>query len=300
MQKYEKRRIIYLINKNDKTMNKLISIKIVNDNLGNFDVESTGYCYTGEENYHFPMHYLTREYQMAIITKGSFSLFDKDENEYTMFENNVVLIRPMCKIHYLHHPYCENYWINFFGLEDIIEKYGLALHEINVMRVNDNTKSKIITLINDIITQYQVKQFGYDIYNKQNRLNIILILAKQNHDIISSPFNKEELAKIRPALMAMNNNYQKTLSMDDYAKLCSMSKSSFMHNFSKIMNTTPIKYINSIKMQNAKFLLENSTMSICDISANLGLSSPLYFSDMFFKTYNQRPSFYRKDFNNKN
>ena len=273
-------------------MNKLISIKTVNEKLGKFDVESAGYCFTAEKNYSFPMSTLTREYQLIFVTKGEFIIFDHNGKQYGISENHVAIIKPMVKHYYIQKPHCENYWVDFFGFEDILAEYGLNPREINVMRLNKNSIAKMIAVVNEIISEQQLKQFGYNIYTKQKMLELILILAKADSSD-TAQFNSKCFAKIKPAVSAMNNNYQNTLSMDEYAKLCNMSKSSFMHNFAAVMHTTPIKYINSIKMQNAKFLLENSTLSVSEISADLGFSSPLYFSDMFFRYFRQRPTTYR-------
>ena len=90
--------------------------------------------------------------------------------------------------------------------------------------------------------------------------------------------------------------YSKPYSLDDYAKMASMSKFHFLRVFESITGSSPIEYRNRIRIENAKELLEDTTLPVSEISGILGFSSPAYFCDAFKKKVGSSPAKYRKNF----
>ena len=278
-------------------MSKFITIDSNVDRTETFNIKSAGSCSTENTNYNRPISANSKtNYRLILITKGKFNLYSKSGEKFALSENYIALISPNVKYEYTQQAHCEDLWINFFGVDDILDKFNLNQKEIFVMKINKNIVPQLSASLNEIISELQFKEYGYEVFTKEKLLQILLYIARSiNNKSLS--ITQPDMEKIKPAVLEMHNNYQNTLSMDEYANMCHMSKSSFMHNFAKIMHTTPIKYINSIKLTNAKFLLKESAMSINEISENLGYSSPLYFSDMFFKAFGIRPTAYRKNLN---
>ena len=64
--------------------------------------------------------------------------------------------------------------------------------------------------------------------------------------------------------------------------------------FHKEFETTLTAYINSKRMDQAKYLLKNTTMSIADIAEQVGIPNTSYFYRQFKKTTGQTPQQYRK------
>lgn len=274
-------------------MNKIIIIEHPPCSSISFNVHASGYCVVDSEDYDIPINNLTPFYRLILMTKGSVKIFDNINTEYTLKTHDVALIKPNVKNTYTQKAPSEDYWINFYGTEKITEELGLSDKDILITHLGAESCAKLQSVIDDIITQTQLKQFGYQISCAEKLLKALSLVAsvvKGNNISIGGG----KMNKIKPALIEMNNNYQTTESMDHYSNLCNMSKSSFMHNFSKLMHTTPVKYINSIKLLNAKSLLAESGMTVSEISDILGFSSPLYFSDLFKREFGVRPTEYRK------
>ncbi|WP_408069818.1 response regulator [Butyrivibrio sp. JL13D10] len=64
--------------------------------------------------------------------------------------------------------------------------------------------------------------------------------------------------------------------------------------FHKEFETTLTAYINSKRMDQAKYLLKNTNMSIADIAEQVGIPNTSYFYRQFKKTTGQTPQQYRK------
>ena len=63
-------------------------------------------------------------------------------------------------------------------------------------------------------------------------------------------------------------HYNKPISIEDYAVSHNMSISWFIQNFRQYANTTPAQYVQSLRLTNAKMLLETTNYNITEI-ANL-------------------------------
>ena len=64
--------------------------------------------------------------------------------------------------------------------------------------------------------------------------------------------------------------------------------------FKDIMGDSPINYLIRIRLSKAKELLENSKLSIKEISEAIGYKDPYYFSKLYKKYYGISPSKHRK------
>jgi AraC-like DNA-binding protein len=273
-------------------MSKFIRTEnVIHSDIG-ANVVSAGYCMVDDNNYAIPLNNQHPYYKLILVPKGTLTLFDENNNQHVLKENYVALIKPNIKNSYTQEAVSEDYWVNFIGAKSLLSMLKLDGENIFITKLDSNTTKRLIPLFEDVINEAQLGKFAHEASTQLSLTKMLLLIARFINGNFGSP--RQILDKIKPAIIDMNNNYQATRSMDYYAKICNMSKSSFMHNFSKYMGTTPVKYINSIKLKNAKSLLDDSSLNISEISDILGFSSSLYFSDLFQKEFGVRPSTYRQ------
>ncbi len=84
------------------------------------------------------------------------------------------------------------------------------------------------------------------------------------------------------------------LSLEELAKLCNLSLSSFKREFKKVFNNTPNNYISNQKLKRAKELLRITDMPISEIAYGVGFNDPLYFTRIFKKKIGSSPTQYRE------
>ncbi len=70
--------------------------------------------------------------------------------------------------------------------------------------------------------------------------------------------------------------------------------------FRESMKTTPIAYLNGLRLSHACLLLESTRLSITQIAENCGIRDGFYFSKMFQSKYGVSPLQYRKRYCLKN
>jgi AraC-like DNA-binding protein len=83
------------------------------------------------------------------------------------------------------------------------------------------------------------------------------------------------------------------LKLDELAKLCNLSLSSFKREFKKEFNDSPTNYINNKRLEKAKELLSITDLPINEVGYEIGFDDPLYFSKFFKNKIGISPSAYR-------
>lgn len=100
--------------------------------------------------------------------------------------------------------------------------------------------------------------------------------------------------RLNDLLRFINENLHKPLSNEILAKKYFAHPNHFIRAFKEKTGLTPAKYIKSKRMETAKRLLENTDLSIAEITVKIGLSEPTHFSRLFKEFYNCPPAEYRR------
>lgn len=115
------------------------------------------------------------------------------------------------------------------------------------------------------------------------------------------PFSTSDTARNSSESLSLmieyiKDNYAKKLSIEDLAKLSSLSVSALERKFKKVFHITPSKYILNIRIQEACQLLIHSSLPLIEIANDCGFYDQSHFSRQFSKSMNISPLKYRKQF----
>lgn len=88
--------------------------------------------------------------------------------------------------------------------------------------------------------------------------------------------------------------HTQNITTKDICKYFSCSRSLISHKFSERTGVGIKQYINSLRVENAKNLLENSSLSVTEIAFSLGFSSPNYFTQIFRDATGVSPASFRQ------
>jgi AraC-like DNA-binding protein len=91
----------------------------------------------------------------------------------------------------------------------------------------------------------------------------------------------KEAAAVQKAIRFMKKNFAQRISLQDLGALTGYSPNHFRTVFSAGMNMSPQKYLEKIRIDNAKFLLVQGEMPIADIAESCGFASQSYFTKVF-------------------
>ena len=132
----------------------------------------------------------------------------------------------------------------------------------------------------------QVKSMIY------NCLSELIIKGQQSN---YSKLKKELIAKADEYIE--NNLMDNSFSIDKLINYCGTSDTYFREVFKEIHGTSPLKYINNLRIEKAKDYLKNTDISINKISELVGFLNIYYFSNTFKQFVGESPLQYRKRHN---
>ena len=99
---------------------------------------------------------------------------------------------------------------------------------------------------------------------------------------------------LQTAVEYITNHYHKEFSVADLARVCCVSESTLYHLFQKELGQTPVRFLNSIRINVAIEHLENSNYSVATISNLVGFNNENHFRKVFFELVGTTPLKYRK------
>lgn len=137
--------------------------------------------------------------------------------------------------------------------------------------------------------EYLKKEEGYETMITTYIKAIVL------HAIRSLQSNKvETLDILNTCVRFIHEHFHESLSMTQLSAISNVSESYISRLFQKSLGMSPMRYLNSIRIDISKKLLLDCSLSINEIATKVGFSDPLYFSRVFRKFTGISPSQFRK------
>ena len=99
--------------------------------------------------------------------------------------------------------------------------------------------------------------------------------------------------RIVQAKIFIDNNYANAIDLDNIANEAFFSKFHFIRLFKKIYHQTPHQYLISVRIENAKLLLQKE-IAVADVCFSVGFDSISSFTGLFKRITSTTPSFYQK------
>ena len=182
----------------------------------------------------------------------------------------------------------EFYYTHFTAPEDF-RPFGIESSKVYFGR----PISRVRDLFEELIEELQRKEAGYEEVCVIKLLDILCTLSRQKDR--EGTHERKDSTRIFPAIQLINREYYEGYSLEDYASLCHMSKYHFLRVFKEITGKSPLEYRGDIRIEHAKELLEDLSLSVGEVGTQVGFNSQSYFCDAFKKKLGISPAQYRKN-----
>lgn len=118
---------------------------------------------------------------------------------------------------------------------------------------------------------------------------ILLILGSESKDNFISfcqnlTLDKSDLKSF------MESNFEKDLSINEFAKLSGRSLSGFKSEFKSIFEETPMQWILKKRVEKGKFLIHELGYDVGTAALSVGFKTHAHFSRVYKKQFNKKPS----------
>ncbi|GMQ55880.1 hypothetical protein AN1V17_02720 [Vallitalea sediminicola] len=153
---------------------------------------------------------------------------------------------------------------------------------------------------NDIIKYQKLFEKLYQIANGDNELTNEMcnsIITQIFYELVNDyECDKDYIkdSRIENVKICIDENPSRMFTIDDLAKLANLSKKQFTRLFIVQYKISPYQYIIKSKIRYATFLLEETKMSVKEISNYLGYPNQYSFSKQFKKCTGYAPSIWAK------
>lgn len=118
---------------------------------------------------------------------------------------------------------------------------------------------------------------------------VVNILSNSNHLPLRCYFS-EVCSSSKPSIREiMEDNFSFNLSLDEFARLCARSLSTFKTEFHSIFQTTPGKWLQDKRLEYSRYLLENTDDSVDEICTLSGFENRSHFIRVFKTRYGFTP-----------
>lgn len=235
-------------------------------------------------------HHFTEIFYI-VKGKGSFVLSNRN---IAVKENDLIILNP-----FVDHTEKSN-------LQDSMQYIAIGIEGLSfsIPEQEDNktdiyiyqgNREEILFYLNKMLSEVQNSESESELIC-QNILEILIIKIQREKNLKLKQTHSKRINKdIAFICRYIKNNYHNKITLDQLAEIRHINKYYLSHSFKKDMGISPIEYLNKIRINESKLLLETTDFKMSDIAEMTGFSSQSFFSQSFKHITQQTPSKYRKE-----
>ena len=188
--------------------------------------------------------------------------------------------------------------LDFFadtGVSDMDLKHLLLAkhHKFNHHIKNNSRLNRIILRIHEEVTESK-EYYRMIVANLLAELFALLLREELADTHGESHENMHKGDIISPALQKIFNDYSQSITIDDLAELCNISKYHFCRVFKQHMGMTVTQYIINYRISLADSMLKDENQSIKNIAETCGFGDVSYFYQCYKRVKGTSPGKARK------
>lgn len=240
-------------------------------------------------DWHSTLH--SHKYAELFYIVGGEGQFRIEDQLYPVKAHQVVMVNPNVlhtEVGYPIHP-MEYIVLGIEGLELFVSP------ELNSrFRILDcRGGSDILPCLRQIFQESQSGQPGCEAICQAYMEILILRLMRSISfaTSVSGPTDSHQCATVRHYI---DTHYKEPLTLDTLSSVAHINKYYLAHAFKEEYGLSPIRYMISRRIDESRFLLRETDMSMSQIARVLGFSSASYFSQSFRRAEGMTPAEYRK------
>ena len=216
-------------------------------------------------------------------------VIETNKESFTAVAGDLVLIPAGTKHNYYlsNLNYAKKYWLHvdiFLGDKNFFNQYSLP-YKIHVGK-NDYLEG----LFQSILKIHQSTALWDKLSATAMLCSILAFYAEQGRYNDNYAFYDE----IDNAISYIKANYSARFTLEKLAKVASLSPSYFVRKFKERTGYSPLHYVNILKIDKAKTMIEQSDENINSIMDKLGFLDSAHFSKLFKSYTGYSPIQFRK------
>ncbi len=172
--------------------------------------------------------------------------------------------------------------------QHLITQAGKLYCAASVNALADLTVHLISQLFDRSISTHVERHFSHEARRPFEHISFLDDQPSRHQD--------EEIIQIQ---LWLNQNFNKSFQLVDIANKFDMSNRNFDRRFKSATGKSPLRYLQEIRIANARELLKNSNLSILEVAQRVGYQDTAHFSALFKSFTRMTPSAFRKSVRSK-
>ena len=150
--------------------------------------------------------------------------------------------------------------------------------------------------LRNILREMELKNTGYeDICQAYMEILIIRLMRSTSLAVPAEPQTISGNRQCAAVRRHIDVHFKEPLTLEQLAEEAHMNKFYLSHAFKREYGISPINYMITKRIEESKYLLAETDLSLSQVAQMLGFSSPSYFSQVFRRTQNLSPTEYRQN-----
>lgn len=241
-----------------------------------------------EEGLYFWPHW-HEEIEILYVTEGS-ARITLEQQEYFLEKGSMIIVNS----NELHSGYCESTpyvcKVLSFKPQNLITDDASRNVLFQPLVVKDK---QIDAFMEAIFNECEERQFAYK-DNCKALLTQFLIYLSRNYmsDMLSDKISekrKRNLVRLNQVLCYIDEHSSERISNKELADMMYLSEDRFGHLFRKNVGVPPQQYINEMRLQKAKELIQSTEHTITEIARMVGFQDYNHFGRQFLRFYGCTP-----------
>lgn len=153
---------------------------------------------------------------------------------------------------------------------------------------------RVKNILSDAYQAQKMHKSGFVLSVYGAFLQVIPILL-ENYAKSNSDTNTPVIpARLSEALDYLQNNFRNPISINELARRHGMNVSGFIRHFKEATGRSPLSYLLNLRLEEARQLLQEDTLSITEIAFQVGFEDSNYFSRIFRRKNGLSPREFRR------
>ncbi|MBE6659683.1 MAG: AraC family transcriptional regulator [Ruminococcaceae bacterium] len=174
----------------------------------------------------------------------------------------------------------------------ILPVIGCGTLPFIVFRHGEPDHSEVLRLVGEIYTAFREQDVCFEMTVQRNISRIFEYICRNFESLPRSEESRIQLTaqiRIQKMLTYIYEHYADAVTLEDIAGAANISRSEAGRCFQTYMNCSPVDALIRHRLQTARRLLTETTLTLQEISYDCGFHSVNYFSRQFKKLYGYAP-----------
>lgn len=255
-------------------------------------------------SHHMPANHFHSTYEIFFLLSGKREFFIKDRT-WVIHEGDIVIIPPNtlhrttnAAIMPNHERLVVNIHERLIRMMDDPQAVLQPLFEREYIIVKNppHLRTSMEALAFGVAQEIHDQNPGFEMYAQTLALQLLIMCCRNSNQVSMEPVESSSpmLERMSEVVRYINEHYMQRMSLDSLSDTFFISPYYLSRFFKEATGFTFVEYLNSVRVKEAKKLLEQTTLKVNLIAKKVGFGSVTHFGRVFRMVTGHPPLYFRK------